>query len=300
MRDRFDELQRQAERAFAAGEVERSLELFSAAESLARTHDEVDLADRAFCNRCAVLIELEAGQEQIPELKRILLRSQDPKTRYLAAYYTAEALRGDDQFDKALGYARRATELAAELDEDTARAASANLVGLIAMRSCEFGEAERAFTTALEHYDGADGYHQIMAAQVQDNLGYVQMCSGRLKDGLRLCDAARQAFDALGARHYVYETLQDLCYGYILDDDLQRAEDCGEDAFQLALEFSDELIAKNCLFLLSEIAVRRGDTFRARRYLRELISHYPDVGVSDDIVEVFLATDLTTVVNLRG
>ncbi len=300
MRERFDELQQQAEREFASGDLQRSLELFGAAESLARTHGEVDLADRAFCNRCAVLIELEAGQEQIPRLKKILLRSHDPKTRYLAAYYTAEALRGDDQFDKALTYAKRAAELAEEIDEGPARAASANLVGLIAMRSCEFAEAERAFTDAFERYDGADGYHQIMAAQVQDNLGYVHICSGRLQEGLRLCESARRAFDGLGARQYVYETLQDLCYGYILDDQLERAEQCGDTAFQLALEFNDELIAKNCLFLLSEIAVRRGDTFRARRYLRELVSHYPDVGVSDEIVEVFLATDLTTVVNLRG
>lgn len=300
MRDRFDELQQQAEQAFAAGDLQRSLDLFRAAESLARTHGEADLADRAFCNRCAVLIELEAGQEQIPKLKKILLRSQDAKTRYLAAYYTAEALRGDDQFEKALAYARRADELAAELGEGPVRAASANLVGLIAMRSCEFAEAERAFTQALEHYEGADGYHQIMAAQVTDNLGYVHICSGRLEEGLRLCEAARRAFDGLGARQYVYETLQDLCYGYILDDQLERAEQCGETALHLAIEFNDEPIAKNCLFLLSEIAVRRGDTFRARRFLRELVSHYPEAGVSDDIVEVFLATDLTTVVNLRG
>jgi hypothetical protein len=68
----------------------------------------------------------------------------------------------------------------------------------------------------------------------------------------------------------------------------------------VAIECEDQLIAKNCLFLLSEIAVRRGDTFRARRYLRELSAHYPEVGVSDEIIEVFLATDLTTVVNLRG
>lgn len=300
MRDRFDELQRQAEHAFASGELQRSIELFEAAESLARAESEVDLADRAFCNRCAVLIEIEEGHEQIPQLKRILLRSQDTKTQYLAAYYTAEALRGDRQFDKALTYARRAIELAEALDEGPAHAASANLVGLLAIRSCEFGEAERAFGAALEHYKGTDGYHQIMAAQVRDNLGYVHMCDGRLEEGLRLCEAAQRAMEDLGARHYVYEVLQDLCYGYILDDQLERAEHAGEEAFELAVEFGDELIAKNCLFLLSEIAVRRGDTFRARRFLRELVSHYPDVGVSDDIVEVFLATDLTTVVNLRG
>ena len=49
-----------------------------------------------------------------------------------------------------------------------------------------------------------------------------------------------------------------------------------------------------------EVAVRRGDSFGARRYLRELTTHYPEVGVSEEIIDVFLATDLTTVVNLRG
>ena len=48
------------------------------------------------------------------------------------------------------------------------------------------------------------------------------------------------------------------------------------------------------------IDVRRGDTFRARRYLRELTAYYPEVGVSEEIIDVFLQTDLTTVVNLRG
>jgi hypothetical protein len=46
--------------------------------------------------------------------------------------------------------------------------------------------------------------------------------------------------------------------------------------------------------------VRRGDSFRARRYLRELTTHYPEVGISEELIDVFLATDLTTVVNLRG
>jgi hypothetical protein len=59
-------------------------------------------------------------------------------------------------------------------------------------------------------------------------------------------------------------------------------------------------VVKNCLFLLSEVAVRRGDSFRARRYLRQLTTHYPEVGISEEIIDVFLATDLTTVVNLRG
>jgi hypothetical protein len=83
-------------------------------------------------------------------------------------------------------------------------------------------------------------------------------------------------------------------------DDLDRASECGEKALDLAVEFEDDQVAKNCLFLLSEIAVRRGDTFRARRYLRELTAYYPEVGVNEEIIDVFLATDLTSVVNLRG
>ena len=46
--------------------------------------------------------------------------------------------------------------------------------------------------------------------------------------------------------------------------------------------------------------MRRGDTFGARRYLHELTAYYPEAGVSEEIIDVFLATDLTTVVNLRG
>ncbi len=300
MKERYDDLRQQAETAFADGDLRRSVELFSSAEALALEHGDERLADRAFCNRCAVLIELEEGQDQIPRLKKILLRSADPMTRYLAAYYTAEAYRSDEEFDKALTYARRATGLAEDLDDLPALAAAGNLRGLIAMRSCDFAEAEQAFETALESYRCTDGYHRIMAAQVLDNLGYVRMCGGRIEQGLELCEEARRSFEKLGADHYLYETLQDLCYGYILDDQLERAESCGERALQLAIECDDQLIAKNCLFLLSEIAVRRGDTFRARRYLRELIAHYPEVGVSEEIIEVFLSTDLTTVVNLRG
>ena len=88
--------------------------------------------------------------------------------------------------------------------------------------------------------------------------------------------------------------------GYVLADELDTAFRCGERALELAIELNDQQIAKNCLFLLSEIAVRRGDTCGARRYLHELTAYSPEAGISEEIIDVFLATDLTTVVNLRG
>jgi tetratricopeptide (TPR) repeat protein len=299
VRARYDELMRHGAEALGAGEMERSAALFAEAENVACELGETDLADRAFCNRCSVLVELDQGADQIPRLKEILLASSDTRNRFLAAYCTGVACFTADDFERAHSYARRATALARELGDDSLEHRSLNLVGTLAARASLFDEAEDAFRRCLEAHE-ADGYQAVMAAQVEDNLGYVMLCTGRLEEGLEHCEHARSVMEALGADHYLYETLQDLCYGYVLADDLERAQSCGARAFELAVEHADERIAKNCLFLLSEIAVRRGDTFGARRYLRELTAYYPEAGVSEEIIDVFLATDLTSVVNLRG
>ena len=300
MKQRFDELLLRAEEALGADDFERAAELFTEAESLAREHGEVDLADRAFCNRCSVLVELDRGADQIPKLKEILLRSGDTRNRFLAAYNTGVAYFVSEDFERAQGYARRASGLAREVGDGSLEYRSLNLVGTLAARASLFDEAEDAFQRCLEAHQGMDGYQRVMGAQVEDNLGYVMMCTDRLEEGIRHCETARAVMEELDAEHYLFETLQDLCYGYVLADDLESAYECGSKGLELAVEHHDEQIAKNCLFLLSEIAVRRGDTFGARRYLRELTAYYPEAGVSEEIIDVFLATDLTSVVNLRG
>ncbi len=300
MKQNFDELLRLAEEALGADDFERAAGLFAEAESLAREHGEADLADRAFCNRCSVLVELDRGADQIPKLKEILLRSGDTRNRFLAAYNTGVAYFVNEDFERAHSYARRATGLARELDDGSLEYRSLNLVGTLAARASLFDEAEDAFRRCLEAHQGMDGYQRVMGAQVEDNLGYVMMCTDRLDEGIRHCESARAVMEELDAEHYLFETLQDLCYGYVLTDDLVSAFECGSRGLELAIEHHDEQIAKNCLFLLSEIAVRRGDTFGARRYLRELTAYYPEAGVSEEIIDVFLATDLTSVVNLRG
>ncbi len=303
MTERFEQLQAEARAAFTRGALERSAELFAAAERLAEEHGERDLADRACCNRCAVLIELDRAAELLPRLKRILLASRDRKNRFLAAYSIAVAADLDEQPEQAASYAGRALTLADELGEDEARARAANLVGILALRSSRFDEAEAAYRTALSLHRGEAGYVRPMEAQEKDNLGYVLLCTDRLDEGLRLCEEACRELEAAGAEgvgDYLHQTLQDLCYGYLMRGDLDRAEASGERALDLALARDDRLVVKNCLFLLGETAVRRGDPFRARRRLRELASYYPEVAISEEIIDVFLATDLTTVVNLRG
>jgi tetratricopeptide (TPR) repeat protein len=300
MTQRCEDLLLQAQDALETGDLEGAYRLAIAAEEVAAAHGDQDLADRAFCNAVAFAIELDQATEQLPRLKKILLGSLNPRNRFLAAYYTAVAYDLSDELDKATSYAYRATDLATDIDEPELQARSANLAGNLALRESNFTDAEACYSKAMAAHRGAAGYHRLMEAQEIDNMGYVLMCTERVDQGIALCERAREMLEAMEDTLYLHQVKQDLCYGYLLIEDLDRAQLNGEGALDLAVEIPDPLVVKNCLFLLSETAVRRGDSFRARRYLRELTTHYPEVGVSEEIIDVFLATDLTTVVNLRG
>jgi tetratricopeptide (TPR) repeat protein len=297
---RFDELMDLGREALAKGDFESAEKIYLQAFKSAQELGNVDDADLAFCSHCSVLLELDRGTDQIPMLKEILLRSTSTKNRFHAAYCTAVAYDISGDSDKAQSYADRATAFADQLGDPVSASRSFNLAGSLSIRSSKFPEAEGAFIRSLEAHRNLDGLHRMTEAQVRDNLGYVMMCTERLEEGINLCEQARSDLERIGADHYLYETLQDLCYGHLLADNFDRAQECGERALDLAVDFEDDQVAKNCLFLLSETAVRRGDTFRARRYLRELTAYYPEVGISEELIDVFLATDLTSVVNLRG
>lgn len=299
MIERFDLLLEQAQEAYASGQLELADETFARAEDLAREAGDVDRADLAYCRRCFVLVDLDRVTSEVPRLKELFLRSSHRHNRWSAAYILAVAYDVEGARDDAGLWAVRAVDLASSLGDPQLTLRCNNLAGVLALRRARFEDAEGAFREVLAAADSAE-LQPENAAQAFENLGYTLMCTERLAEGLELCERARGELERLQADHLLYETLQDLCYGYILDDRLDQAQHCGERAIDLAMRFGDELIVKNCLFLLSEIAVRRGDTFRARRYLRELTAYYPEIGVGEEIIDVFLQTDLTTVVNLRG
>lgn len=296
----YEALLQRAEAAYVRGDTETAVDLFEEAERRALAEGDQDRSDRAYCNRSTILIDLERGSECIPRLKQILLRSRDDLTRWMASYATAMASYMASDLDIARAYARRARDLAASLADPVRIAATTNLQGNVAMLTSEFEEAEWAYEQALLTYDGRDGHDGLMAAQIRDNLGYVHLCTDRLASGIQLCDQARSEMETLGAEHYLQQPLQDLCYGYLLSNDLETARECGEQSFALAVEIDDRLVVKNCLFLLAEIAVRQDDRFRARRFLSELAHYYPELAISDELIDVFMDMDLTRVVNLRG
>ncbi len=300
MRARYEEYLERAQEAFSRADFERAIGLFLAAEELAKEIGDTDLVDRALCRRCFVLIETGEVGGQVLRLKELFLRSADRHNRWAAAYILAVAYDVEQELDDAGQWADRATALASELEDPALVARCDNLAGALALRRSDFAEAEELFRKILECDPETVRVEAENAAQVLENLGYTLICTNRLAQGIELCERACGDLDRMGAAHLLHEALQDLCYGHLLAQDFDRAQACGERALDLALEADDGLVVKNCLFLLSEIAVRRGDTFAARRYLHDLTAYYPEAGISEDIIDVFLATDLTTVVNLRG
>jgi tetratricopeptide (TPR) repeat protein len=298
---RFSRLLDEAQERFASGDLRGARERFDAAEALARAAGADDLADRAFCNACFVGIESGQAEREIPRLQRLFMGSSHLRNRCSAAYNLAAAYINLGDLDKAYQWASRSGELAEQVDDPGVRAGSNNQAATLALRLSHYDQAEAGFRRALTALEGqTEAYQRANRAAVTGNLGYVMMCTDRVPEGLGLCEQARGALEEAGADHLVYENLQDLCYGYILDDRLEQAQACGERALELAEEYEDLQVMKNCLFLLAEIAVRKGDTFRARRFLRELTHFYPEIEMNEEIIEVFLATDLTNVVNLRG
>lgn len=56
------------------GELDRALELSQEAIAVARAGDDAVLVDNALCNRAALLLARGQGQDEVPELRRILDR----------------------------------------------------------------------------------------------------------------------------------------------------------------------------------------------------------------------------------
>jgi len=294
--ERYLRLTQLAQRAFTRARLERALRLFALAEDEAKRLNDRELQDRAFCNRCVVLLELERLDGAVGELKHVLMRSRDPFTSWMAAYYTAQVYEFEGNLPRALAYARRASELAAACGEARALAASANQHGVLALRDSRFQEAGERFREALQ-LSGEDGSDAVTIAVMRDNLGYCLMCTGQVEEGIALCRDAAASLEACGARQYLPEVYEDLCYGALQRDDLAKAREAGEKALALAHEFDHPTVERNTLMLLADAAMDSGDDPSADAYLERLASHYPDFRGMKAFLRAF---NVREVINLKA
>lgn len=222
--ERYLRLTSLAQRAFTRGRLDRSLALFSTAETEAKRAGDRELADRAFCNRCVVLLELDRLDGAMGELKTVLMRARDPFTAWMAAYYTAQVYEAEGNISRALAYARRASEQAEACGERRAKKGSANLHGVLALKDSRFAEAGDHFRTALQ-FAVEDGDDRVNLAVARDNLGYCMMCTGETAEGIGLCRDAAATLEATGTRQLLAEVYQDLCYGALEEAHLDEAKE---------------------------------------------------------------------------
>ena len=293
--DRYLRLTKLAQRAFAHGRLQRSLRLFEVAEAEAQRLGERELCDRAFCNRCVVLAELDRLGGVAIELKQVLIRSRDPFTAWMAAYYTSQLYEFDGNVARALAYARRASELAAACGERRALVHSANQHGVLALKDSHFAEASERFSDALR-LGAEERTDTVTLAIIRDNLGYCLMCTGKVGEGMALCGDAAAALEAAGSRQFLPEVYQDLCYGNLQQGHLGEATLAGERALALAREFEHPSVERNTLMLLADAAMDTNDEAAADAYLERLSAHYPDFRGMKAFLHAF---NVREVINLK-
>lgn len=294
--ERYLRLSKLAQSAYSKGRLERALRLFVSAEQEAHGCGDQELIDRAFCNRCVVLLELDRLDGAVGELKTVLMRSRDPFTAWMAAYYTAQVYEVEGNMARALAYARRASDLARENGQPQALRASANQHGALALRDSHFKEAAERFRAALE-YEAAGEIDQISIALIRDNLGYCLMCTSQVEPGLELCRDAAAALESIGARQYLAEVYQDVCFGALQRGDLMLARTVGEQALSLAAQYNHPSVEKNTLMLLADAAMDAGDDASTDDYLGRLSAHYPDFRGMKAFLQAF---NVREVINLKA
>ncbi|MFH1175891.1 MAG: tetratricopeptide repeat protein [Acidobacteriota bacterium] len=285
-----------AQRAFTRGQLTRSLRLFEAAEQESHRLGDRELVDRAFCNRCVVLAELDRLGSVATELKQVLMRSRDPFTSWMAAYYASQTYEFEGNVARALAYARRASELAQACGERRALVHSANQHGVLALKDSRFQEASERFEEALR-LGAQECADSVTLAIIRDNLGYCLMCTGRNQEGLALCRDSAAALESTGTRQYLPEVYQDLCYGALQQGDLAEARLMGEKALAMAHEFSHPTVERNTLMLLADASMDAGDEVAADDFLVRLAAHYPDFRGMKAFLQAF---NVREVINLKA
>jgi tetratricopeptide (TPR) repeat protein len=276
------------------GEFDGALELYDHALAHARDAAEPAFVDWIYVCRAAAAAERGPADEELLELKRILLRSGDPETAFRAAYTGAGIYELRRDYRKALFYNRIARQRATELGDPLLVSGSENQLGNIQVADSRFEEAAQAYTRALSA--GAE-ISPVFQAVTRDNLGYCHLAMDRIADGLELVHDSFAFLESQQATAFTVLPLLDLCFGYLKCDRYEEARYFGEAGLQRADSSGDPSTEKNFLYLLGETCHLSGDTAAAQTYFDRLASLYPEFRNLRAYLEVF---DFRNVINLRS
>ena len=300
-RDRAEEFRAGALRLLEAGDVDGSLGLYDEALASARESADQPFIDWIYACRAAAASEAGPADAELVELKRIVLRSNDPQTSFRAAYSGARIYELRRDARKAIFYAGIAWQRAEAAGDPFLLAAAANMRGSLLVGDSRFEEAAAAYRRVLQTASSASStkVSPLWVALAKDNLGYCLMQMEQVEEGLKLAHEAFEFIEGQGARAQTLFPLLDLCFGYLKADRYAEARYFGEEGLE-RIPLSGEVasfLEKNFLYLLGETCHLSGDEPAAQAHFDRLASHYPEFRNLRAYLDVF---DFRNVINLRS
>ncbi len=279
------------------GEFAGALALYDEALALARETDDPAFVDWMYVCRAAAASELGPAEEELVELKRILLRSRDGQTAFRAAYYSAAIYRFRRERTKVFFYANVARRHAESLGDLRLVGACLNETGNALAADSRFEEAAAAYRDALARTAAEAPLFSVARAQWTDNLGYCLLSLDRVAEGLGLVHEALDTLEREDARGLTVFPLMDLCFGYLKSNRFAEARWFGEEGLARVAAATDVPAEKNLLYLLGETCHLAGDATAAQDYFDRLATLYPEFKNLRAYLEVF---DFRNVINLRS
>lgn len=277
-----------------SGDFQHALESYDAALADARQTEDGRFVDWIYACRAAAAAELLPCDDELIELKRILLRAEDSQTAFRAAYTGARIYELRRDYEKAIFYNRIAREHAERtLDPKLANGASSQAGNLLTVKS-RFEEAAEAYRRSLETVPS--DAPPMWKAIDKDNLGYCLLALDRIAEGLALVHEAFEVLEGCGEKELTVHPLMDLCFGYLKCDRFEEARYFGETGLERAHLTNDTSVEKNLLYLVGEACHLAGDAPAAQEYFDKLAGHYPEFRNLRAYLDVF---DFRNVINLR-
>ena len=282
--------------AIRSGDFRTALEEFTAAEAISCEIGEPALQHEARANLSMVYIQMGEDRKAEAGLREILLNSREPRVRFGAAYNLAVSLRKQGRYGRARVYAQSAMDSALRVREASARAGCHNLIGNILMNQSMLDEALVEYRNALTIRRRQKGDVRYSIAIVLENIGYVWILKKRHRRGIGLILRALAIQTELGARRYICECYQDLCFAHMQLCEYGEATEFGDQALALARENGYRDIEKNCYYLLGETAHLAGRSEDRDRHFDRLQNLHPELPFLKDFL---CAYDLSEILTLK-
>ena len=292
---RYEKLREGGIAALEAGRYDEAVEGFRAALEAAEEEGERERVFAARCNLGTAYFARHDYDDAIAGLREIILASRDDRTVGTAALLASMALYKKHRLEKAREYLRVAEERGIRCGWHHLRANTANQLGNVHLMMGAHEEAAEAYTTAIGIYSELPVAAYQRAAAL-DNRGYVYVLLGRYREGFRDLRQALALAEEANNPRTIASACQDMAYGFIIRNHLQRGEKMALRALGVATKHSFSDIVKNCYFLLMESAIRRDEQAKFDLYFDRLQELFPEVRLSRSFFRMF---DITDILNLK-